>query len=225
MQRKFTKTTFLRHLCGGLLLLSFSTTASVAMTGDPEIGKALAARGDGSGAPCMACHAIDGTGNAFAGFPSLAGLDAGYLLKQMRDYNSGARVSAVMQPNVDGYSDEELVHLAAYFASLPPAPPASPTVSEDVLALGKKLAERGAWDQYIPPCSSCHGPDNQGVGTDFPAIAGQHANYIAQEIRAWRDGKRSNDTVQLMTGISERLTDEQIDAVAAYLSTLPMRAE
>lgn len=209
----------------GAMLFALSAVSAHATSGDVATGKALADRGDGSGAPCMACHAIDGTGNAMAAFPSIAGLDKHYLLKQLRDYQSGARPSAVMVPNVDNYTDEELIHLAAYFASLTPAAPAQPSVSAEVMALGEKIAERGLWEQHVPPCSACHGPGNRGVGENFPAIAGQHASYIAQQIRAWRDGARSNDAVQLMTGVAERLTDAQIDAVAAYLSSLPMHAE
>lgn len=201
-------------------LLSMTFPALSMAEGNPERGAQLAAQGDGSGAPCLACHGADGAGMDAAGYPRLAGLDAGYLFKQMQDYNSGKRVSPIMQPNIDNFDDQQLQDLAAYYASLPVPAPAPSNAGKDMLALGKKLAEEGDWDNYIPPCSSCHGPGNRGVGADFPALAGQHPSYIRSQLQAWQSDQRNNDPNLLMTAIAERLTPEQIDAVAAYLGTL-----
>ena len=139
----------------GLLAMASSALAA---GGDPQRGAQLAMQGDGSGAPCLACHGADGAGNDAAGFPRLAGLDADYLAKQMLDYNAGKRVSPIMQPNIDNFDEQQLRDLAAYYASLPaPASAAPANVSDAQLALGRKLATEGDWDTYIPPCSSCHG--------------------------------------------------------------------
>lgn len=213
------KRQFSRLLLAGCTAL-FITPLSHAQ-GDTDKGAQLVNQGDGSGAPCMACHGPDGGGNAVAGFPRLAGLDAGYLAKQIQDYNSGRRVSPVMQPNVDNFSEQQIQDIAAYYASLPvPASTAASSASESQLAMGKKLAEEGDWDNNIPPCSTCHGPGNRGVGDAFPALAGQHPSYIKQQLEAWRNGQRKNDPNQLMTAVAERLSSEQVDAVAAYLGTL-----
>ncbi|MFO7529988.1 MAG: c-type cytochrome [Marinobacter sp.] len=188
--------------------------------GDPERGAQLAAQGDGSGAPCLACHGADGSGNNAGGFPRLAGLDATYLTSQMLAYNNGGRISPVMQPNVDNFNEQQIRDLAAYYAAMPVPETTTPAnVSDEVLALGEKLANQGDWDNYIPPCSSCHGPGNRGVGETFPAIAGQHPNYIRSQLNAWKNNQRNNDPNQLMTAVAERLTEEQIDAVAAYLGS------
>jgi cytochrome c553 len=204
-------------VAGALIGLATGVTAA---GGDPERGARLAAKGDGSGAPCAACHGADGSGNNAAGFPRLAGLDPAYLAKQMLDYNAGTRVNPVMQPNIDNFDEQQIHDLAAYYAAMPvPPTTTSASVSEDVLALGEKLAHRGDWDNYIPPCSSCHGPKNHGVGESFPAIAGQHPNYIRAQINAWKNNQRNNDPDKLMTAVAERLTDEQVDAVAAYLGS------
>jgi len=204
-------------LAGVMSALACSANAS---EGDPEQGAKLAAQGDGSGAPCLACHGADGSGNNAAGFPRLAGLDAGYLARQMLDYNSGDRVSPVMQPNIDNFNEQQIRDLAAYYANMPVPETTTPAnVSAEVLALGEKLANEGDWDNDIPPCSSCHGPGNRGVGETFPAIAGQHPNYIQSQLNAWRSNQRNNDPNQLMTAVAERLTEEQIDAVAAYLGS------
>ena len=165
-------------------------------------------------------HGADGSGNNAGGFPRLAGLDAAYLTRQMLAYNSGERVSPVMQPNIDNFDEQQIRDLAAYYAAMPIPETTTPAnVSDEVLALGEKLANQGDWDNYIPPCSSCHGPGNRGVGDTFPAIAGQHPNYIRSQLNAWKSNQRNNDPNQLMTAVAERLTEEQINAVAAYLGS------
>jgi len=201
-------------LVGALLFSSALQAQGVAAD-----GRQVVMQGDGSGAPCMACHGMDGAGNNAASFPRLAGLDADYIAKQMRDYNAGTRVSAIMQPNVDNLSEQQILDVAAYYAEQAVPAAQAATGNEELLALGEKLANRGDWDQYIPACESCHGPDNQGVGSTFPGIAGQHGNYIRQQLHAWRSGARHNDPNQLMTGVAERLTEQQIEAVAAYLGS------
>ncbi len=179
-------------------------------------GQQVAMQGDGTGAPCFACHGMDGSGNNVASFPRLAGLDADYIVKQIRDYNAGIRVSGVMQPNIDNLTEQQILDVAAYYASQP-VPKAQASGDEALLKLGEKIAVRGDWNNYIPACESCHGPDNQGVGDNFPGLAGQHPNYIKQQLNAWRSGQRQNDPNQLMTGVAERLSEQQIEAVAAYL--------
>lgn len=206
------------------LILTGAMTAlasgAYAAGGNPERGAQLAAQGDGSGAPCLACHGADGSGNNAGGFPRLAGLEAAYLAQQMLDYNSGDRVSPVMQPNIDNFDEQQIRDLAAYYAAMPVPETTTPAnVSDEVLALGEKMANQGDWDNYIPPCSSCHGPGNRGVGETFPAIAGQHPNYIRSQLNAWKNNQRNNDPNQLMTAVAERLTEEQINAVAAYLGS------
>lgn len=217
--------TTLSHLILAGAVTALATVAN-ANEGDPERGAQLAAQGDGSGAPCLACHGADGSGNNAAGFPRLAGLDATYLARQMLAYNNGERVSPVMQPNIDNFDAQQIQDLAAYYAAMPvPATTTSTNVSEEVLALGEKLANQGDWDNYIPPCSSCHGPGNRGVGETFPAIAGQHPNYIRSQLNAWKSNQRNNDPNQLMTAVAERLSEEQINAVAAYLGSQSATAE
>lgn len=206
------KTHWRLTLAGALLI-----SGAVQAQGVAADGQKIVMQGDGSGAPCLACHGLDGAGNNAAGFPRLAGLDAAYIAKQMSDYNSGTRVSPIMQPNVDNLSEQQILDVAAYYAQQPvPAAAAAPDDAE-LLTLGEKIATRGDWNQYIPACESCHGPDSQGMGSAFPGLAGQHPNYIKQQLNAWRDGSRQNDPNQLMTGVAERLSEQQIEAVSTYL--------
>lgn len=151
----------------------------------------------------------------------LVGLNEGYLFRAMTAYQDGTRINPVMSMNVDNFAEQDLRDLAAYFAQLPVPQPAASSAPQELLNAGEKLATLGNWDAYIPPCSSCHGPNNLGVDENFPRIAGQHASYIEQQLKAWQQGQRSSDPVQLMEAIAKRLSDEQIKAVAAYLASQP----
>lgn len=205
-------------LAGALSALACSPALA---QGDAARGQQWASQGDGSGAPCLACHGANGEGNDAGGFPRLAGLDADYLTKQMQDYRSGARVSPIMQPNVDSFSEAQIRDLATYYAGLPSrSVTVTGTVSDKLLALGETLANNGDWDSYIPPCATCHGPGNRGVGASFPALAGQSPNYLSQQLKTWQSGQRHNDPNQLMAAVATRLNDQQIQAVAAYLGRL-----
>lgn len=166
---------------------------------------------------CVACHGIDGAGQAAGNFPRLDILTEGYITKQLHDFKDGHRESASMTPFVSPLSDEDMENLAAHYSSQE-VDVEKPDVDEDLLKRGEQLAKNGDWDNYVPSCSTCHGPDNQGVGDVFPQLAGQHAGYIENEIKHWRSGERSNDRQNLMLAIAERLSDDDIKAVAAYLS-------
>lgn len=199
------------------VLLSFSSLAYGQSTGDAEKGKAAAVI-------CASCHQVDGSGKAnpnAESWPRLAGMNAAYLVKQLKDFKNGSRNNPSMQPFANMINEQQMLDIAAFFSQLPATTAPAIEATEAQLALGKKLSERGDWDRYIPPCSTCHGPNNQGMGANFPNIAGQHAGYIEQQLYAWREGKRHNDPLNLMLAVAERLNDEDIKAVAAWLSQQP----
>lgn len=192
--------------------------AFAATDGDPQKGKEAAV-------VCVACHQADGTGKNNPNgesWPQLAGLDAAYLAKQLNDYKSGQRENATMKPFANMLSEQQVVDVAAYYSQLPPGQgQGGENADETTLARGEMLAQRGDWADYIVSCKSCHGPGNQGAGEVFPGIAGQHAGYIEAQLRAWQAGTRKNDPQDLMGTIARRMTDEDIRAVAAWLSTQP----
>lgn len=64
-------------------------------------------------------------------------------------------------------------------------------------------------------CAACHGADGNSTVPMFPSIAGQPAGYIAEQLHAFRDGKRVN---ALMSPQAKALTDQQIVDLAAYFS-------
>ena len=189
---------------------------------------AITTQGNGKGAaPCMACHGVDGGGQASAGNPRLAGLDAAYLQKQLDDFASGTRMSSVMQATATALSEDERAALATYYSklSVPPAliKPTTPMPATD--SVGAELATRGRWDQQVPACVQCHGPAGVGVGAHFPPLAGQPAAYIEAQLKAWQQGTRHNDPLQLMQHLSSALSAQEISDVADWFAAQPLDAK
>lgn len=188
---------------------------------------AIARQGNGKGAaPCMACHGDDGGGQAAAGYPRLAGLNAAYLQKQLEDFANGSRVNAMMQPNAKALDDGERQALALYYSQLPVplslAQPTTPLPPAD--SRGAVLASRGDWGRGVPGCVQCHGPGGVGVGANFPPLAGQPASFIKAQLKAWQNGSRHNDPLQLMQHLSAALSASDIDAVAGWFAAQPLPA-
>lgn len=171
---------------------------------------------------CTACHQADGSGmNMQDGesWPRLAGLNAEYFAKQLRDIKKGTRMSPTMTPFVNMLNDQQIADVATYYSELQPTTgKGGENADEGTLKRGEQLAERGDWSQYIVSCKSCHGPGNRGAGDVFPGIAGQHAGYIKAQLKAWKEGARKNDPQDLMGSIARRMSDDDIHAVAVWLA-------
>lgn len=202
-------------LLGGLLMSS-------AMAAD---GHKIASQGMG-GAPCLSCHGAQGEGNAAAGFPRLAGMNAAYLARQLRAFKDGSRKNPVMAPQAAGLDDAAIQAVARYYAGLPaPATTAPATADKGQLDHGRRLAQYGRWSDDIPACVQCHGPGGRGIAPHFPALAGQHASYISAQLKAWQQDQRQDDPNALMATVAKRLTDADIQAVAAWFASRPATAE
>ena len=203
---------------GGLLAcISFAAGSAPAQSGEQ-----IAKQGGAGGAPaCVACHGATGQGQAAADFPRLAGLNAGYLVKQLESFDGPTRTSSLMTPVAKLLSAVDRQAVAGYYASLAAADEGPrPVAVASTLAAGEILAQRGDWDKGLPACAQCHGPNGLGVGAAFPQIAGQPAGYIANQLRAWQQGTRQNDPLGLMRGVSIKLTEADIGNVAAYYASL-----
>lgn len=186
-------------------------------------GGSIARQGNGHGvAPCMACHAVDGGGQAAAGFPRLAGLPQAYVRKQLDDFASGVRVNATMQPVASGLTDAERDAVAVYYSRLPApqTPPAAAPAGDDA-QLAQSLSARGRWSKGLPACEQCHGPGGIGVGDHFPPLAGQSAVYLSNQLHAWQRGTRRNDPLQLMQAVAGKLNDADIAAISAWYAAQP----
>lgn len=188
-----------------------------------NVAKTIATEGNKQGATaCIACHGADGGGTAAAGFPRLAGLDARYLAGQLHDFQSGTRNNPVMQPIAKALSPAEVDALATYYAALPVPAPTPEGGDTTLIAKGKALAMSGDWNHNIPACFQCHGVNGQGIGSDFPAITGQSALYITNQITAWKSGARKNDPDGLMKAVATRLSADQVKAVSSFLANQPI---
>ena len=202
-----------------LLLAAAALLAGQARADDAALGKTIATQGTTTGvAACIGCHGSQGEGNAAAGFPRLAGAPAAYLSAPLAAFADGSRQNPVMQPLSTLLTPHERDAVSAYFASLP-APAsivASNDTSIDPANNGAWLATRGRWSQGLPACAQCHGPGGLGVGTAFPPLAGQPAAYIAGQLNGWKHGTRPPGPMALMPAIAGKLSDADIDAVAAY---------
>ena len=166
---------------------------------------------------CGACHSTDGNSNTPA-YPVLAGQHPEYITKQLHDFRSGARRNAIMALNVVGLSDEDMLNLGAYFAAQTPKPRLARDA--ELVAAGQRLYKGGNPGSGVPACASCHGPNGAGIPVQFPRLAGQHARYIETQLRHFRSGDRANDGGKMMQVIARKMTDQEMRAVAEFISGL-----
>lgn len=167
--------------------------------------------------PCAACHMSDGN-SVNALWPKLAGQHVAYLSKQLRDFKEQRRNNVQMAPMVANLSEEDMDNLAAYYNSKKLKPGAA---DPDLISLGKRTYRAGNRDTGLAACMSCHAPNGVGnLGAHYPALAGQHAEYTATQLRAFRSGERYNDPNGIMRSVAKRMSDEEIDAVSAYIQGL-----
>ena len=171
---------------------------------------------------CAACHAADGNGTAPAN-PKIAGQHPGYLYKQLAEFKAqGAkkpvRESAIVGAMVASLSDADMKGLADYYAGQALRP--SGALDKDLAALGQKIWRGGVAASGVPACAGCHGPAGAGMPSQYPRLAGQYAEYTMAQLKAFRDGARSNDPSGMMRGVAARLSEREIRAVAEYAAGL-----
>jgi cytochrome c553 len=229
----------------------------------------IVAHGEGTTVrACASCHLPTGTGHDESAY--IAALPAGYFVREMVDYKSGARKGSASMTAIAKAISEEDVHAAAdYFASLKPRPwirvvetdtvpktyvgpgnkrlrlPGGATepidnriieIAEDEnvvlnrdpssgfvalvpkgsIAKGQVLVTSGA-DKTVP-CAICHGPTLKGLG-EVPPIAGRQANYVVRQLFGIQDGSRGGVSSALMQQVVERLTLDDMLAIAAYTAS------
>lgn len=178
---------------------------------------------------CAACHGVDG--NALAPtFPKLAGQSKGYLLKQLKDFKSGARIDEIMADLVVPLTEQDMINLAAYYATQKVSK--GMVIEDSNLVLGQKIYRGGKKVTGVTACIACHGPTGKGIpSAGFPALASQHSMYIVKQLKAFRqysinaqtgtvEPSRTNDYEGMMINFTKSLTNAEIDAVAAYISSL-----
>ena len=182
------------------------------------IGAGNADSGKDKVATCVACHGQDG--NSMVGlWPSLAGQNSNYLVRQLQHIKSGKRSIAVMVGLLDNFSKEDLDDIAAFYASKNNA---IGQVAADKVELGRKLYYSGSLEKGIPACTACHSPKGKGnAPAGYPLLSGQQADYVTKSLKNYRSGERNNDeSSQMMMAIAYKLDDVEIDALSSFINGL-----
>lgn len=188
-----------------------SVAAETAVAAKPDLAK-----GEASYAGvCAACHAPDGNSMIPAN-PKLAQQHPEYLIKQLMEFKAGKRENAVMSGMVAALSDSDMKNIS-YWVSSKKATPGVAKEKELVL-LGEKIYRGGIPDRQIPACAGCHSPNGAGIPAQYPRLSGQHAEYTAAQLTAFRDGVRKNSLQ--MTQVAAKLNDREIKAVSDYVAGL-----
>ena len=196
-------------------LLTVSIAATLISGG--ASAAADAAAGEAKAAVCIACHGPAGN-SLVPTWPKLAGQHPEYLYKQLTDFKGEARKNDQMSPQVLPLNEQDFQDLAAYFS----AQQQTPGTTDPALAeLGGRIYRGGNPQNGVAACTGCHGPAGTGLSAaKFPRLAGQHAQYVDQTLKYFRDSVRANDQNGMMRGVAARMTDQEIAAVAQYVQGL-----
>jgi cytochrome c553 len=173
------------------------------------------AKGQTLAATCLACHTADGSRGAPAN-PILQGQHPEYLVKQLQEFKSGKRKNAVMAGMVAALSEDDMRHIAAFYASKSAKTGAAK--SKDTVVLGESIWRGGIVAKGVPACAACHGPAGSGIPAQYPRIGGQHADYTEAQMLAFRSGARGNNAQ--MQAIAYKMNDAEIKAVSDYVAGL-----
>ncbi len=182
----------------------------------PKAAKPDLVKGEASfTAVCAACHGADGN-SAIAANPKLSQQHPEYLVKQLQEFKSGKRNDPVMKGFASALSDEDMKNIAYWVT----AKAAKPGFAKDkaLVSLGERIYRGGIADRQIAACAGCHSPNGSGIPAQYPRLSGQHADYTATQLVAFRDGKRGNSLQ--MTQVAAKLNDREIKAVADYIAGL-----
>jgi cytochrome c553 len=198
------------------LAVGLAVIAGPALAQDAAKAQSIAAQ------VCAACHAADGNSIGPAN-PKIAGQVPEYLHKQLADFKAqggkkAARENAVMSGMVANLSEADMKNLAAYYSGQRLKPAAA--ADKELAAVGQKLWRGGNAQTGVPACAGCHGPTGAGIPAQYPRVAGQYSEYLAAQLRAFKEGGRANDPNGMMRGVATRLSEREIKAVAEYAAGL-----
>lgn len=174
--------------------------------GNSMIRQALIADGRERSYFCAYCHGEDGN-SKLPLVPNLAGQNPFYLLEQIEKFADGRRKDYIMTPLSKNFSTENKIALSLYYANMPPRARAA----DATLALKGKT-------YYFQKCISCHGKKAHG-GEQYARLASQHPQYLRRRLYSMQ--RATGNAATVMTSIAITLSDKEVEALAAYLSTLP----
>ena len=191
---------------------TFFLMSGSAIAGDAAAGKAKSAA-------CGGCHGFDGN-SPIPAYPKLAGQNEAYIVKQVKDFKANTdRQNPIMFGMVAALSDEDAADIGAYFQAQSLKEAAVSDAGKH--AAGRDIYKGGDLQKGIPACQACHGPKGSGTaGIGYPQIGGQYVEYTLAQLKAFKDGSRKNDDKMLMRSIVEKMSDEDMAAVANYIASL-----
>lgn len=166
---------------------------------------------------CETCHGKDGN-STDPSVPSLAGQGSAYLQSQLAGFQAQRRVG-VMSGIAMNLSSADIRDAANYFSRQILRGSEGRTTDSSALRRGQAIYDEGIAAINVPSCASCHALDGAGLPSAFPRLAGQHARYIAAQLRAFRSDSRLS-TNTMMQNVAAKLSDDEIGAVADYIAGL-----
>ncbi|MES2912342.1 MAG: c-type cytochrome [Pseudomonadota bacterium] len=182
----------------------------------PKVTKPDLVKGEASfTAVCASCHGADGNSGTPVN-PKLSQQHPEYLVKQLQEFKSGKRKNPVMQGFAAALSEDDMKNIS-YWAASKKAKPGF-AKDKDLVALGERIYRGGVADRQIAACAGCHSPNGAGIPAQYPRLGGQHAEYVATQLTAFRDGGRANSLQ--MNQVAARLNDREIRALADYIAGL-----
>lgn len=216
----FTRLRFTLRTCTRPLLalhvLFFSSMSAWAQAAVPPMWAAQVAAAEAIAQQrCAVCHGDQGQSVA-PDFPRLAGQNASYLFKQLKDFSEGKRKSTVMGDKAQALTAEQMYALGLYYQSLTPS--VTLVTDAQLAQVGQFVYDRGNPHTALPACVTCHGTGARGTA-ELPRLAGQHPQYLIKQVMAFRSGERANDNT-IMHLVASRVSDMELQAVATYLGGL-----
>jgi cytochrome c553 len=193
--------------------------ATQAAVAKPDLAKA----GQIAAQVCAACHGADGN-SAAAANPNLAGQGADYITLQLMHFKAGVRVNATMQAMAATLSDADMKALGIYFSQQKPKGLGAKDPA--LVKAGQKLWRGGDEATDVPACAACHSPTGAGIPKNYPRLAGQYADYVYAQLKAFQSGARGADpggkdvNGRIMASIAHDMADAQMKAVADYAAGL-----
>ncbi len=207
---------FVTSLLAALLAVPAVSSFAAGEAAPAKVAKPDLVKGEASfTAVCASCHGADGNSGTPVN-PKLAQQHPEYLVKQLQEFKSGKRKNPVMQGFASALSDEDMKNIA-YWATSKKAK-AGFARDKELVALGERIYRGGIADRQIAACAGCHSPTGAGIPSQYPRLGGQHAEYTAAQLTAFRDGGRKNSLP--MSQVTAKLNDREIRALADYLAGL-----
>jgi cytochrome c553 len=197
-------------LCAGLASAGMAFAADAPPPFKPDLAK-----GQTISATCQACHTADGSRGTPAN-PILKGQHPEYLTKQLIEFKAGKRKNAIMQGFAATLSEDDMKHVAAFYASKKTPPGFAQ--NKATVELGERIWRGGIVAKGVPACSGCHSPNGAGIPAQYPRIAGQHAEYTALQLANFASGARGNNAQ--MSTIAGKMSEAEMKAVADYAAGL-----